>query len=184
MPEPQIDFSTLNLGGNNWNMQGMGMNNSFQPQVFAVLEVPEEPVNVAALSGKGEETIEEEQESSFETCKYDCPTEIETPEVAKDMPVIEAKEIETTEATSSQFDEQDPSFTLYATASNSSASTSTTLEDAITILSQLPSEKSSQFELYTESATDSVLEKNCAKLDASCRRLDALFSSFGLRSLL
>lgn len=173
IPETQIDFSSLNLGTNNWNMQStMGMNGAYQSQVFAVLEVPEEPINVAALSGKGEETVEE-QETTFETCKYDCPTEIETPEVSKDMPTIEAKETETTESTSSLFDEQDPSFTLYATVSTSAPSI---LDNAFTLLSQLPAQKPTQFTLTNE--TDSTFEKQCAKLDASCRRLDAMFASF------
>jgi hypothetical protein len=176
VPETQVDFSQLS-----WNMGNMGLNNFSQPQVFAVLEVPEEPVDVAALSGKHASEDETEETPAFETCKFDTPADLEAP--FKDVPTVaEAKQVETSEESTPEFDEQDPAFTLYATPS-STPSAQPTLEDAILLLSQLPTEKSSQFELMSESesqAMSSVFEKNCARLDTTCRRLDALFSSFGL----
>ena len=52
MPEPQIDLSSLNLGGNNWGMPSMGMNNFQQPQVSParakILSSKSSPVNTTA----------------------------------------------------------------------------------------------------------------------------------------
>ena len=62
IPETQLDFSALNLNGNgnNWAMPTMNGFGFQQPQVFAVLEVPEgpaEPLDTEALSGKGEDSL-------------------------------------------------------------------------------------------------------------------------------
>jgi hypothetical protein len=176
VPEPQVDFSQLS-----WGMGNMGLQNNFsQPQVFAVLEVPEEPVDVTALSGK-HATEEEIEETSFEAVKVDAPAAIKAP--AKDTPatVADEKAVETVEVP--EFDAEDPAYTLYATAS-SPAATEPTLEDAVTLLSQLPSGKLAQYELVDEAIAETdmspVFEKNCARMDAMCRRLDSLFASFGL----
>lgn len=175
VPEPQVDFSQLSWGINNMGLQ---QQNSFQPQVFAVTSIPEEPVDISVLSGKyaaEEEAVEE----TFESAKADLPAEIETP--AKDMPAeVEEKAVEPTVETA-DFDAEDPAFTLFA--SSAPASAEPTLDDAMTLLSHLPTEKPSHFEMVSsnESAEMStVFDKSCARLDAACRRLDSLFSSFGL----
>jgi hypothetical protein len=82
VPEPQLDFSMLNLNnGNNW-----GASNGFgyqpQPSVFAVHELPEGPVNpldTEAMSGKGYSAIfNAEDDSPAEEVKIDYPV-IERP---------------------------------------------------------------------------------------------------------
>jgi hypothetical protein len=174
VPETQVDFGQLS-----WGIGNMGLSNFAQPQVFAVLEVPEEPVDVTALSGK-HAAEDDDAEETFESAKLDAPAEIEAP--AKDVPADVAEEKQTATIEAPEFDEQDPAFTLYATTSPNPAA-GPTLEDAVTLLSQLPTEKSPQYELVSESDSQemsSVFAKNCARLDAACRRMDAMFASFGL----
>jgi hypothetical protein len=177
MPEPQIDFSSLNLGGNRWAMPNMGMNNFQQHQVFAVLEVPEpaEPIDVAAISGK--DSIVEEFTS--ESTKYDCPAEIEVPTLSREESVEESKPM------TCQFDENDPAFTLFASSSPTPAEPVNVKQSIEDLAAEIPCEKPSHFELIISSETKSIyatlqLEKKCAKMDAACNKLDALFSSFGL----
>ncbi|KAF2423518.1 hypothetical protein EJ08DRAFT_701166 [Tothia fuscella] len=122
MPEPQLDFSQLNLGGNNWALPA-GMTNFQSHQVFAVMDVPEpvEPIDVAALSGKTEDTV---VESFSEQSKYDYPAEIETPVHSKDEVAFAQSSAETGEESTStiyQFDESDDAFTLYANNASSAA---------------------------------------------------------------
>lgn len=170
IPETQVDFSQLS-----WGMGNMGLQQNMQ--VFAVTSIPEEPVDVAALSGKysEEQTVEE----TFEAAKSELPAEIEAP--VKDMPApVEVAETEVSE--SADFDAEDPAFALFASTPSAPAA-QPTLEDAVALLSQLPTEKSSNFELVVESENtemSAVFDKSCARLDAACRRLDSLFSSFGL----
>lgn len=179
IPEPQVDFSQLSWGMNQMGLQN-GMNN-YQPQVFAVTSIPEDPVNVAALSGKYSESDEDEDvvEPTFESAKLDCPAEIEVP--AKDMPAAVEEQVVESAVESAEFDEQDPSFTLFA-SSAATAPAQPTLNDAIDLMAQLPTEKSSQYEIITDSDSDmsTAFEKSCARLDAACKRMDAVFASFGL----
>jgi hypothetical protein len=176
MPEPQIDFSALNLGGNNWALPN-GMNNFQQHQVFAVLEVPEpaEPIDIAALSGKSGSSI---VESFDEYSKYDHPTEIEAPELPKDQVVLaHDKENEVSATSASQFDENDPAYTLYA---NSSSSTVTAPVESPTA----PTEKAAiHFALVVATDADiqcssARLEKMVARMEASFTKLDAMMANF------
>jgi hypothetical protein len=182
MPEPQIDFSSLNLGGNSWGVPSAGMNNFQQHQVFAVLEVPEpaEPIDVAALSGKSEESDVETFASELSS-KYDHPEEIETPELPKDAPAERTAiaSIEVSEATTCQFDESDPAFTLFASTPSTSSAVPTVSEHPI-LLSEKP-----HFELVVSSdaevqCSSDRLTKICSRMDASFRKLDALFAGFDM----
>jgi len=182
MPEPQIDFSSLNLGGNSWAMPTASMNNFQQHQVFAVLEVPEpaEPIDIAALSGKSEDSTVESFAHDLSS-KYDHPEEIETPELPKDAPAERTTitSVEDSEPTSCQFDESDPAFTLFASTSSTMSTAPATFEHPV-----LSSEKS-HFELVIASdgavqSSADRLTKICSRMDASCRKLDALFSTFDL----
>jgi hypothetical protein len=183
MPEPQIDFSSLNIGGNNWAMPSIGMNNFQQPQVFAVLEVPEpaKPIDVATLSGKYENSIVEEL--TTENSKSDCPAEIEIPSLPKDEPVVDSKPVKEAEPTTCQFDESDPAFTLFASSSSTPSTPAAVTLSVEELVAEIPCEKTlSQFELVVSGSQNMTLlfEKKCAKMDAACQRLDTLFSSFGL----
>lgn len=182
IPETQLDFSTLNLGGNQWAMPSNGMGQYLQPQVFTV-EVPEmaEPINVAALSGKSDDIIEEFTSSSSDV-KTECPAELELPYLSSSS---EEVEVEESKATECAFNENDPAFTLFATSSTSSAVTeSVTVELSIEDLAaRIPTEKEGNFELITSSSNVYAtlrLEKSIARMDAACSKLDSLFDSFGL----
>jgi hypothetical protein len=177
IPETQLDFSTLNLGGNQWAMPSNGMGNYLQPQVFAVHEVPEpaEPIDVAALSGK--DSIIDEFTSS--DSKIECPTEIEVPALSEEAPVEEPKQMVC------QFDENDPAFTLFATSSSAPSEPVTVKQSIEALAAEIPCEKAAYFELITSSETSNIyaalnLEKNIARMEVACSKLDALFSSFGL----
>jgi hypothetical protein len=173
MPEPQIDFSALNLGGNNWALPA-GMTNSQSYQVFAVIEVPEpaEPIDVAALSGKSEESV---VESFSEQSKYDAP-EIETPEHSKDEIRFEHSAVKEEESTSTcQFDAADPAFTLYANTSSTAA--------PVKLQHPVISSEKPHFELVIATdaevqSTSDRLSKMCTRMDASFTKLEALMSSF------
>jgi len=182
MPEPQIDFSSLNLGGNTWAMPSAGMNNFQQHQVFAVLELPEpaEPIDVAALSGKSEDSVVEAFANDMSS-KYDHPAEIETPELPKDAPVERTAitSVEESAPISCQFDESDPAFTLFASTSLNTSTAPVAFDHPV-----LSNEKP-HFELLVAShaevqcSTDR-LTKICSRMDASCRKLDALLANFDL----
>ncbi|KAE9962751.1 hypothetical protein BLS_010060 [Venturia inaequalis] len=181
IPETHLDFSALNLGGNQWAMPSNGMGQYLQPQVFTV-EVPEmaEPVDVAALSGKSDDIIEEFTSSSSTESKVECPAELELPS----MPTSEDVEVEQFKSVECAFDENDPAFTLFATSSTPSksiepVSLQASIED---LAARIPTEKEGNFELVTSSDIHSTLtlEKSIARMDAACRKLDSLFNSFGL----
>lgn len=179
IPETQLDFSTLNLGGNQWAMSSNVMGQYLQPQVFTV-EVPEmaEPVDVAALSGKADDIIDDFTSSSTDV-KAECPAEIELPSASsEDASASESEVIECA------FDENDPAFTLFATSSSPSKSIqSATLEQSIEDLAaRISTEKEGNFELvtYSDVYTTLSLEKSIARMNAACMKLDSLFDSFGL----
>lgn len=172
IPETHLDFSTLNLGGNQWAVQSNGMGQYLQPQVFAVHDLPE-PIDVAALSGKSDSIIDEFTSSDG---KIECPTELELPSLSEGVEVPEEKPMDC------QFDENDPAFTLFATSSSESVPVQLSIED---LAAAIPCEKSGHFELITSSETLTMyatlnLEKSIARMDAACRKLDTLFDSFGL----
>lgn len=178
IPETQLDFSTLNLGGNQWAMPSNGMGQYLQPQVFTV-EVPEmnEPIDVAALSGKSDDIIEDFTSSTGSKVEY--PAELDLPSMpSEDVNSEESKPIECA------FDENDPAFTLFATSSTPSKITETvTLPESIeNLAARIPTEKEGTFELVIspDIHTPLSLEKSIANMDATCRKLDSLFHSFGL----
>lgn len=109
-PEPQLDFSMLNLNNNNngSNAGNWGVNNGFsfqQPVAFAVTELPEGPSNpldTQAMSGKGYSAIFDAED--------DSPAE----EVKADYPVIE-RPVQSEQATApaDETEEEDAEYDLY-----------------------------------------------------------------------
>src|SRR5215469_4359013 len=140
VPEPQVDFSSLNIGGNgNWVMQqAHGLPMFQQPQVFAVLEVPEpEPLDFSAITGKGEPVL-----SAFDEEKADYP-ELETPSTIKDdVPsVLESKTAEPTDEEKEwDFPEDDESVALYANTRSTPkpASSESSFAGTIALLNEKP----------------------------------------------
>jgi hypothetical protein len=123
VPEPQLDFSVLNLN-NNGNGNNWGVNNSFnfqQPRVFAVTELPEGPCNpldTEAMSGKGYSAIFNAEDSPAE-------------EVKADYPVIERPAPSTAAAVEEEMEDEDAEYDLYysSPAPSAAATVSAPRED-------------------------------------------------------
>ncbi|EON69967.1 hypothetical protein W97_09232 [Coniosporium apollinis CBS 100218] len=181
IPETPLDMSLLNLG-NTWTMPN-GLPFTFQqPRVFAVTELPEgpaAPLDVAALSGKGEAYSDEpEAEEAESDLKHDYPVVNSAPaEVAIELSDANVDE-----------DDGNPSFALYvntpAPASTVPASaTSASEPKAITI----ESSKSSRFALVTseedcddtEQSLMERLERMCARIEPVHQRLQNTTSRTG-----
>lgn len=176
MPEPQLDFASLNLGGNgNWAMQQpRGMPMFQQPQVFAVLELPEpEPLDLSAISGKAEPAL-----PSIEEEKADYP-EIEMPSTIKeDLPAAPVKAEDPKEEQQWNFPEDDESCALFANTSRPSSTAPT--EPATIDLTQKP-----HFELVLITEEDNKrleqrLDKMVAKIDVTVGRIAHMTASFDL----
>ncbi|KAF1954786.1 hypothetical protein CC80DRAFT_517376 [Byssothecium circinans] len=174
IPETPLDMSMLNINGNSW---GMNNNSSFtyqQPQVFAVLELPEGPVNpidTDALSGKGYSSIFSIEDSADE--------------VKPDFPVIE-RPVESSPAVEVDEEEQDPEFDLYYSSPAPSSSSSTVaaapLENHDNLFGDASPEKVfAHFELFiSDEAADERLmarfERQCARMNTVYERIAALTS--------
>lgn len=174
IPETPLDMSMLNLNSNNWGMNNVSSFNYQQPQVFAVLEVPEGPVNpidTEALSGKGFSSIfAAEDDSPIEEVKHDIPV-IERPiESAKPAPV----EVEE--------DDMDPEFDLYRSSPvRSATATDAPLEARESLVREATSEKAARFELVVsdEAANERLMarfERQCARMETVYQRIAALTS--------
>ncbi|KAF2104327.1 hypothetical protein NA57DRAFT_51160 [Rhizodiscina lignyota] len=181
IPETQLDFSALNINGNNnWTMPGMNGFGFQQPQVFAVLEVPEGPaelLDAKALAGKGEESLIE-RFTPVEDAKEDYPV-IETPTES------EPKAVETIVDESVEFDESDPAFALYADIPVQTSSTAAPKEESfVPILGHITPEKAfARFELVLSDGSDAAaLEERlaflCARAERSFQHLQAMSAQF------
>jgi len=173
IPEVPIDLSALTLGtGAGWNLPvGRTQQNMAyqQSQVFAVTELPvgpADPLDIAALSGKGTEAETEFSERE-EAEKPTAPLCHEVPEVEE--PVQEQSVI----------DENDETMCLFANA----APKETVVDEPVAfepIFGEIAPEKAfAHFELFVTSEEDNTLllthfERMVARLDKSCRRLESL----------
>lgn len=171
IPETPLDISMLNLNSNNWGMNNLNSFNYQQPQVFAVLEVPEGPANpidTDALSGKGH--------SAFFAAEDESPVE----EVKPDFPVIQ-RPVESTAAPVEVEEDEDPEFDLYR-SSPAPVSTVAPVEHHESLFGDANPEKVfAHFELFiSDEAADQQLmerfEKQCAAMEAVYQRI-ASFTS-------
>lgn len=164
IPETQLDFSALNLNGNNnWAMPGMNGFGFQQPQVFAVHDVPEGPAEAFELSGKGEESIIE-RFTPYEDAKEEYPA-IETP--------TETKVVEPVVDRTVDFDESDPAFALYADTPVSFSSSAAPKEASFEpIFGEIASEKAfARIELVLSNGSDTAaLEERLAFLSSRAER--------------
>jgi len=185
IPETTIDLSSLNLGtANNWAMPS-GMQTYQQPQVFAVTELPQgpaEPLDIAALSGKGSgDSVIDFAGTTDE--KVDYP-EVETPIVSKVESLLEERAGQSVDSMECQFDENDPTEALFANSSSLPASSTIEPVEYESIFGDISPEKAfAHFELFVSSDSDNQLimeqfEKMTARLDASCRRLESLAAGY------
>lgn len=169
VPETQLDFSMLNINNNNnnWNM-GNGFN-GYQPRVFAVTELPEGPANpldISAMSGKGQSTIfaAEDEASTEDELKADYPV-IERP-VQSQQAVMAPIE---------QDDDENDEYDLYRSSPATSVGTSAPVE--LTFLT----EKASHFTLVVSAEVSEAmlaerLEKNIAAMEPAFQRIAAITS--------
>jgi hypothetical protein len=116
VPEPQLDFSMLNLNNGSSNANNWGVNNGLsfqQPRVFAVTELPKGPINpldTEAMSGKGYSAI------------FNAEDDSSVDETKPDYPVIERPvQTETTMPTVDDETEEDAEYDLYFSSSAPSA---------------------------------------------------------------
>jgi hypothetical protein len=176
IPETPLDMSMLNLNAQpNWGMNNMNSFNYQQPQVFAVLELPEgpsAPIDTEALSGKGHSTIfAEEDDSPIEEVKPDFPV-IQRPIESQSAPV-EAEE-----------EDENPEFDLYRSAPAPSAATvsAAPLENHESLFGDANPEKVfAHFELFVsdEASNQALLdrfERMCAAMEPAFQRIQAMTS--------
>lgn len=181
MPE-QPDISMLNLNSHNdsWPVNGLQFNFN-SPQVYAVLDLPEQPVDIAALAGKGDSF---DASTPIEDSKVEYPT-------ARSV-AVESKTVapDAAEAVDQDFSdmENDPSFALYMP---SASPPSKTLDDTSEIHDPIfgdinPEKAFAHYELYIpEQQSDedlatglARLEAQCAKAEACCQRILTLTGEF------
>ncbi|KAF2740840.1 hypothetical protein EJ04DRAFT_558807 [Polyplosphaeria fusca] len=173
IPETPLDLSALNLNNNNWGVNMNGFNYQ-QPQVFAVLEVPEGPVNpidTEALSGKGFQAFADE-EPSVDEVKPDYPI-IERPVESQSSSPVEVEE-----------EDDDPEFDLYR--SSPAPSTANTpaapLENHESLFGAANPEKVfAHFELFVSDEGENQrlmdrFERMCAAMEPVYQRIEAMTS--------
>jgi cell division septation protein DedD len=165
VPEPQIDFSMLNI--NNANGQSWGVNNGFsfqQPRVFAVTELPEGPVNpldTEVMSGKGY--------SAIFSAEDDAPVE---EEVKAEYPVIE-RPVQSTTAVVEECDEDDE-YDLYY--SSPACSTAAAPAEPTEIMFTNPEKTFSHFSLIISDEANEArlaerLERHIARMSPALERI-------------
>ena len=175
IPETPLDISMLNINNSAYGMESVGSFNYQQPQVFAVVELPEGPTNPIdsdVLSGKGY--------SSIFSIEDDSPAE----EVKPDVPVIERPVESTTTFEEVDEEEQDPEFDLYysSPAPSSSTPVAAPLENHESLFGDANSEKVfAHFELFVsdEGADERLMarfERQCARMNTVYQRIAALTS--------
>lgn len=176
MPEQHMDFSMI--GG----VDAEAYN--YQPQVYAVLETPEPPVNIDinALSGKTSNFVGESLDN--ENKKVEMPVIEQAPVVEEKATAPKAPE---TPAVVDEDFENDPAFALYhdtTSTENTEAPTEADSEDmeATDIFGGIQSEKLlARYELLDaseeeQSATLAMVsvQRRLASLEAVCSRLEML----------
>jgi hypothetical protein len=172
IPEPQLDFSMLNI--NTGNAQNWGSNNGFsfqQPRVFAVTELPEGPVNpldTEAMSGKGHSAIfQAEEDTSAEETKAEYPI-VECP--IEQSPVVE------------ECEEEDAEYDLYF---SSPARSSAALCEPTETLFANPEKAMAHYSLIISDEANEArlaerLERNIARLTPALERIAAITSMLDL----
>ncbi|KAF1996358.1 hypothetical protein P154DRAFT_443505 [Amniculicola lignicola CBS 123094] len=173
IPETQLDLSMLNLNTNNWAMNNMNSFNYQQPQVFAVLELPEgpsSPLDTQAMSGKGFEAFAVE-EPVHEELKHDYPV-IERPVQSEKVISVEVE------------DDDAPEFDLYRSSPSKSVSvpTETSIENHEPLFGDVAPEKVfAHFELFISDEADNQrlmerFERMCASMEPALQRIQAMTS--------
>jgi len=153
IPEQTMDFSMMDINAN--------QQYSYQPRVFAVMSLPEEPIiDAAFLSGKSSNFVGEPEHFDSEDDKIEIPIIQRQPELKSEAPTT----IITPTIVDDEFD-NNPEFALFV---DSPASEETSEE---TIFGGISSEKAlARIELVDA-------EKEEATADAAIRRVQRLAAS-------
>lgn len=168
IPEQAMDFSMLDLNGDGTY--------AYQPQVYAVLDLPEVGIDTTMLSGKTSNFVGEHLASDDE--KLEVPAIEQAPIVKKEEAVVK-EELPVDE----EFD-SDPAFALYADESSAPSENQAEV-DFEPLFGEIRAEKVfARLELIVESESSSEVDdaamlrvqKLCASLDATSSRLEALVS--------
>lgn len=173
IPEMPVDLSSLQIGSQTqWiNMQEMPHHSMYQqPSVFTV-ELPAEPtvpIDFSVLSGKVESVI---PELSFVS---------EKPEYVE-LPLMTVQDIEesSAEVEVQEFDEDDPAFALYATSICTKSVAP--VESELIFSASAFAKATAHIELVPAEQDCSMsrqFQRMTSFLDISCRRLEAVMSSF------
>ncbi|KAF2672630.1 hypothetical protein BT63DRAFT_132591 [Microthyrium microscopicum] len=184
IPDMPVDLSSLNIGNNNWMSQQPQLiphDMYQQPSVFAVTELPAgpaEPIDFAALSGKDSDSLIAELEGS-EDEKTTYPEIKTAPAKVDSAASIEA--VKSQEEPQNNFDENDPTVTLYAINSSTSPAKEADFEPLFGSIA--PEKAFARYELVVASEDDDEalsqrLEQMVSRLDSSCRRLESMMSRF------
>jgi len=186
IPETPLDLSILNINNSNsWSRNSVNSFNFQQPQVFAVIDLPEgptSPIDTEALSGKGFSSFVEEN-SPIEVVKHDFPV-LERPLDFEEM-FVEGEDKE-----EQQVDDldDDPEFDLYRSTPASSVSSpdSAPLDSQEPIFGTMNPEKvSAHFELFISDEAEiqrlsERLERMCAAMEPVYQRIQAMTSHLDL----
>ena len=172
VPETNLDFSMLNLGGNHW-----GSSNNFQqPQIFAIHELPAGPsfeeLQSSVLSGKSGDDAEE-----LAIAKTDVPI------LSKELSIL-SKVPQPASEVGSKVDDpdvtNDPVFALYTNSppTSSGSSSKLTMGEALSQLERSLSEKSpSVFNLQVRRPRNDeealyAVDRLFARAESSIRRIE------------
>lgn len=177
IPEQHIDFSAMGADAEAYN---------FQPQVYAVLETPETPLNIdtAALSGKSSNFVGESFDSDDE--KVEMPVIEQPPVVEEKATAPKAPEVH---AVVDDELENDPEFALYHESSPAIPTESATPIEIDTddlsevdVFGGIESEKFlARYELLDASEEEqknavamASVQRRLASLEAVCARLEMM----------
>ena len=168
-----MDFATADSINNNWNV---GVDFNFNPQVFAVTELPQGPavdmIDTGALSGKPEESVPTELSGEK---KESVPAIEAVPAAPKEEPKFVSRE-------DVELDESDPAFALFASAPSIPKHS----EPVYQIFGNVEFDKAiERFDLVIEdehrsndgvvsASTMARFERLCTSLDSASSRLESL----------
>ncbi|EED21430.1 bZIP transcription factor (LziP), putative [Talaromyces stipitatus ATCC 10500] len=162
---PQVNMvivpdNHMDLYAAGWN-SGIDMN--YNPSVFAVLEVPEGPVDLEALSGKS---------SSFETPASSCESsKVEVPQLEQ-PPIAPPTTVSTCEPTRAieALDETDPCFALFLDNVPAVLSGQSSI-----LFNEVDSGKPSQYKLVVDQESEDISELSVRDFKRLCYSMDAAF---------
>lgn len=170
MPEQHMDFSAMGADAEVFN---------FQPQVYAVLETPETPLNIdtAAMSGKSSNFVDESFAS--DDTKVEMPV-IEQPPMAQEKATA-PKAPQASVVVDQEF-ENDPDFALYHDTASAPVEMDTEDFSEADIFGGIQSEKFlARYELLDaaeeeqkNALTMASIQRRLAGLEGVCARLEML----------